>query len=231
MSASGLTGASRGWTSIRRCSGWPGSRARACEFVRGSALALPFDDACLRRRAVPARAAVLPQSRGGAGPDAPRPRRRRPARPERVRPDRAQPGHACPGPGARSPPRDGRVTDQARRARARPTPTWWRGSCTAAGFHDITITTETKLVRFPSTSEWVQIQLTATPLASLLAERLGAAAHDREDHRRRRGGAAALRGQRRARVPAGGARPPRARLGPAPRSPGLGSSGRRARRG
>ena len=44
---------------------------------------------------------------------------------------------------------------------------------TAAGFHDITITTETKLVRFPSTSEWVQIQLTATPLASLLAERLG----------------------------------------------------------
>ena len=41
-----------------------------------------------------------------------------------------------------------------------------------AGFHDVTITTETKLVRFPSTAEWVEIQLTATPLASLLAERL-----------------------------------------------------------
>ena len=72
-----------------------------------------------RRGAVPARAPVLPRSRQGAGPDAPRPRRRRPARPERVRPDRAQPGHACPRPGTRSPPRDGRVTDQARRARAR----------------------------------------------------------------------------------------------------------------
>ncbi|HEY1569086.1 MAG TPA: methyltransferase domain-containing protein [Solirubrobacteraceae bacterium] len=42
-----------------------------------------------------------------------------------------------------------------------------------AGFRDITITTETKLVRFASTAEWVSIQLTATPLASLLAERLG----------------------------------------------------------
>jgi hypothetical protein len=41
-----------------------------------------------------------------------------------------------------------------------------------AGFRDVTVTTETKLVRFPSASEWVQIQLTATPLASLLAERL-----------------------------------------------------------
>jgi len=43
---------------------------------------------------------------------------------------------------------------------------------TAAGFKEVSITTETKLVRFPSTAEWVQIQLTATPLASLLAERL-----------------------------------------------------------
>ena len=41
-----------------------------------------------------------------------------------------------------------------------------------AGFIDITITTETKLVRFASTPEWVDIQLTATPLASLLAEQL-----------------------------------------------------------
>ena len=41
-----------------------------------------------------------------------------------------------------------------------------------AGFADITLTTETKLVRFSSASEWVNVQLTATPLASLLAERL-----------------------------------------------------------
>jgi ubiquinone/menaquinone biosynthesis C-methylase UbiE len=41
-----------------------------------------------------------------------------------------------------------------------------------AGFRDITITTESKLVRFASASEWVHIQLTATPLASLLAEQL-----------------------------------------------------------
>ncbi|MGH2893801.1 MAG: methyltransferase domain-containing protein [Solirubrobacteraceae bacterium] len=41
-----------------------------------------------------------------------------------------------------------------------------------AGFRDITITTETKLVRFSSAEEWVHIQLTATPLASLLAEQL-----------------------------------------------------------
>lgn len=41
-----------------------------------------------------------------------------------------------------------------------------------AGFRDITITTETKLVRFTSASEWVEVQLTATPLASLLAEQL-----------------------------------------------------------
>jgi ubiquinone/menaquinone biosynthesis C-methylase UbiE len=41
-----------------------------------------------------------------------------------------------------------------------------------AGFRDITITTETKHARFASASEWVHIQLTATPLASLLAEQL-----------------------------------------------------------
>jgi len=41
-----------------------------------------------------------------------------------------------------------------------------------AGFRDVAITTETKHVRFTSASEWVAIQLTATPLASLLAEQL-----------------------------------------------------------
>lgn len=43
---------------------------------------------------------------------------------------------------------------------------------TDAGFDDITITTETKHARFASASEWVDVQLTATPLASLLAEQL-----------------------------------------------------------
>ncbi len=43
---------------------------------------------------------------------------------------------------------------------------------TGAGFRDVTVTTETKLVRFPSTPAWVQVQLTATPLASLLADAL-----------------------------------------------------------
>jgi hypothetical protein len=41
-----------------------------------------------------------------------------------------------------------------------------------AGFEEITMTTETKLVRFASAPEWVSVQLTATPLASLLAEQL-----------------------------------------------------------
>jgi hypothetical protein len=41
-----------------------------------------------------------------------------------------------------------------------------------AGFEDITMTTETKLVHFASAPEWVNVQLTATPLASLLAEQL-----------------------------------------------------------
>jgi len=43
---------------------------------------------------------------------------------------------------------------------------------TDAGFDDITITTETKHARFASAAEWVDVQLTATPLASLLAEQL-----------------------------------------------------------
>lgn len=43
---------------------------------------------------------------------------------------------------------------------------------TDAGFRDVTITTETKLVHFASAEEFVQVQLTATPLAGLLAEQL-----------------------------------------------------------
>lgn len=42
----------------------------------------------------------------------------------------------------------------------------------AAGFREITVVTETKPVRFASSAEFVQIQLTATPLASLLADQL-----------------------------------------------------------
>jgi ubiquinone/menaquinone biosynthesis C-methylase UbiE len=41
-----------------------------------------------------------------------------------------------------------------------------------AGFGDITITTETKLIHFASSAEFVHVQLTATPLAGLLAEQL-----------------------------------------------------------
>jgi ubiquinone/menaquinone biosynthesis C-methylase UbiE len=43
---------------------------------------------------------------------------------------------------------------------------------TGAGFRDVTITTETKLVHFASAEEYVQVQLTATPLAGLLADQL-----------------------------------------------------------
>jgi ubiquinone/menaquinone biosynthesis C-methylase UbiE len=42
----------------------------------------------------------------------------------------------------------------------------------AAGFREITVVTETKPFRFGSAAEFVQIQLTATPLAGLLADQL-----------------------------------------------------------
>jgi ubiquinone/menaquinone biosynthesis C-methylase UbiE len=42
-----------------------------------------------------------------------------------------------------------------------------------AGFQRITIATETRTVRFASVSDYVRIQLAATPLASLLPHRLG----------------------------------------------------------
>jgi ubiquinone/menaquinone biosynthesis C-methylase UbiE len=43
---------------------------------------------------------------------------------------------------------------------------------TEAGFSEITITTDTKRIRFSSSAEFVHVQLTATPLAGLLAEQL-----------------------------------------------------------
>jgi ubiquinone/menaquinone biosynthesis C-methylase UbiE len=39
-----------------------------------------------------------------------------------------------------------------------------------AGFEDVEIETETKLIRFPSARHYVQAQLTATPLATLMAQ-------------------------------------------------------------
>lgn len=42
----------------------------------------------------------------------------------------------------------------------------------AAGFREVTVVTETRPARFASAAEFVQIQLTATPLASLLADQL-----------------------------------------------------------
>jgi hypothetical protein len=41
-----------------------------------------------------------------------------------------------------------------------------------ACFGDTTTTTETKHAHFASAAEWVHVQLTATPLASLLADQL-----------------------------------------------------------
>ena len=41
-----------------------------------------------------------------------------------------------------------------------------------AGFRDITVTTETKLIRLPSAADYVEMQLTATPLASVLTAQL-----------------------------------------------------------
>jgi ubiquinone/menaquinone biosynthesis C-methylase UbiE len=43
-----------------------------------------------------------------------------------------------------------------------------------AGFSDVVIATAEKAVRFPSASEYVRVQLAATPLAALLADRDGA---------------------------------------------------------
>lgn len=48
-----------------------------------------------------------------------------------------------------------------------------RALVASAGFDDIVIETETKTVRFPSASDYVAIQLAATPLASLFGEHAG----------------------------------------------------------
>jgi hypothetical protein len=39
-----------------------------------------------------------------------------------------------------------------------------------AGFRDVVIRTDTKMVRFPSPTDYVRIQLAATPLATLISQ-------------------------------------------------------------
>jgi ubiquinone/menaquinone biosynthesis C-methylase UbiE len=141
------------------------------EFVRGSALTLPFDDAAfdvvlcqLGLQFFPNRAAALAQmhrvlSDGGRlalsvyGPIE--------DNPGALALAQALDHHL--GTGASQTKRTEHVLAYA---------TLVERLVTGAGFQDAVITTETKLVRFASAAEWVSIQLTATPLASLLAEQL-----------------------------------------------------------
>ena len=141
------------------------------QFVRGSALTLPFDDAAfdvvlcqLGLQFFPNRAAALAQMR-------------------RVLADGGHLGLSVYGPIEDNPGtlalaqaldhHLGTGASQTKRAEhVLAYATLVERLVTGAGFHDVVITTETKLVRFASTAEWVQIQLTATPLASLLAEQL-----------------------------------------------------------
>ncbi|HTU96816.1 MAG TPA: methyltransferase domain-containing protein [Solirubrobacteraceae bacterium] len=148
-----------------------GSKSPGVEFVRGSALSLPFDDGAfeivlcqLGLQFFPNRAAALAQMR-------------------RVLHDGGQLGLSVYGPIEDNPGtlalaqaldhHLGTGASQTKRAEhILSYASLVERLVTAAGFQDVAITTETKLVRFPSTEEWVQIQLTATPLASLLAEQL-----------------------------------------------------------
>ena len=61
---------------------------------------------------------------------------------------------------------DASVTKRAEHALA--DPALLRTLATGAGFSRVTIVTQTRIVRFASVSDYVHIQLTATPLASLL---------------------------------------------------------------
>jgi ubiquinone/menaquinone biosynthesis C-methylase UbiE len=61
---------------------------------------------------------------------------------------------------------DASVTKRAEHALA--DPALWRMLAAEAGFSRVRIVTETRIVRFASVSDYVRIQLTATPLASLL---------------------------------------------------------------
>ena len=147
------------------------SESPGVDFVHGSALALPYDDASfdvalcqLGLQFFPNRAAALAEM-------------------HRVLVDGGRLGISVFGPIEHNPGtlalaqaldhRLGTGASQTKRAEhALAYSTLVDKLATDAGFRDITVTTETKLVRFASASEWVRIQLTATPLSSLLAEQL-----------------------------------------------------------
>jgi ubiquinone/menaquinone biosynthesis C-methylase UbiE len=147
------------------------SRSAGVRFVRGSALALPFDDGAfdvalcqLGLQFFPNRSAALAEMR-------------------RVLSDGGRLGVSVYGPIEHNPGtlalaqaldhHLGTGASQTKRAEhVLAYPALVEKLAADAGFADITITTETKLVRFASAPEWVNVQLTATPLASLLAEQL-----------------------------------------------------------
>jgi SAM-dependent methyltransferase len=147
------------------------SRSADVQFVRGSALALPFDDAAfdvvlcqLGLQFFPNRAAALGEMR-------------------RVLVDGGRLGVSVYGPIEHNPGtlalaqaldhHLGTGASQTKRAEhVLAYPALVVKLAGDAGFGQITMTTETKLVRFASAPEWVNVQLTATPLASLLAEQL-----------------------------------------------------------
>jgi ubiquinone/menaquinone biosynthesis C-methylase UbiE len=147
------------------------ARSADVEFVRGSALALPFDDGAfeivlcqLGLQFFPNRAAALGEMR-------------------RVLHDGGRLGISVYGPIEHNPGtlalaqaldhHLGTGASQTKRAEhVLAYPALVEKLARDAGFEDITMTTETKLVHFASAPEWVNVQLTATPLASLLAEQL-----------------------------------------------------------
>jgi ubiquinone/menaquinone biosynthesis C-methylase UbiE len=147
------------------------SRGEGVDFVQGSALALPFADAgfdvvlCqLGLQFFPNRASALAQMR-------------------RVLAEGGRLGASVYGPIEHNPGtlalaqaldhHLGTGASQTKRAEhVLAYATLLEKLASDAGFRDITVTTETKLVRFASPAEWVSVQLTATPLASLLAARL-----------------------------------------------------------
>lgn len=147
------------------------SQSAEVQFVRGSALALPFDDRAFDAvlcqfglQFFPNRAAALAEM-------------------HRVLTDGGRLGASVYGPIEDNPGtlalaqaldhHLGTGASQTKRAEhVLAYPSLVEKLAVDAGFADITLTTETKLVRFSSATEWVNVQLTATPLASLLAERL-----------------------------------------------------------
>ena len=55
-------------------------------------------------------------------------------------------------------------------------PALLRTLAAGAGFSRVTIVTQTRIIRFASAADYVRIQLTATPLASLLGHQAGGSA-------------------------------------------------------